>query len=883
MQQTALAFQAKHLLLVGLIFLVFLGSGFVFAFGLTYLAQATDQQAARLAVPSIACNQVTEIPEAECNALQTFYTATGGDGWSNRTGWAGTLTPCSWYGVTCAAGHVTRLALGGNNLTGNLPADLRRLAHLIELDLHINQVGGVIPKELAELTQLTELRLSDNQLSGSIPQELSTLPKIRSIKLDGNQLSGAIPPELGNSTSLVDLILNSNLLTGTIPATLGTPPNMEVLFLYDNQLSGPIPAALGNLSNLYALGLNLNRLTGAIPATLGNFTNLNRLSLANNQLSGTLPPELGKLSTLVRLDLNDNPLRGSLPLTLTNLISLTTFYFQNTELCVPQQAALVSWLESVANKNTSGQNCPLETPIATATATATSTPTTTPTATATVTPTPTLIPTATPTRPTSGDGDAYEADNACTEARPLATDGNSQTHTFHAVGDTDWVRFDAQATVRYRIDVQVPAESPADVDLELYPACGQLPNPSQNPIFSPNVRVDFKATQSGPIFLRLVNHTASVAGAQVAYQLSVHVLDENPPDRALIIVAGRLKAADPLQNNIHHVTGRVYQIFQQNGYDSNNIQYLATDANLPGYTAAATQENLRAAITSWAVQQLEPNGVLTLYLIDHGKPDIFFLDDLNGQHITPGDLDEWLAQLESQVPGVKINIIIEACQAGSFITLPASISRGNRLVITSTTADADAKASYEGAYFSDHFLTGLAQGSNVYVSFFEARRVAKQLFVLQEAWVDGDGDGQPNELEDTALAASRGFHYPGSFDDPWPPHIFSVQPPASLVNASGVISAVVRDDVKVRLVWGVVYPPYYTPPPSGQEMQREVLPTFLLADQGNNQFVGHYTGFTQAGLYRVVIHAEDNAGLTARPVVLEIDANSRIYLPVVAR
>lgn len=529
----------------------------------------------------------------------------------------------------------------------------------------------------------------------------------------------------------------------------------------------------------------------------------------------------------------------------------------------------------------SGQAHVHQAPTATPTNTPTATPTNTSTATSTATATPT--PTATPTTPATGEGDGYEADNTCAQAQTLVSDGSTQDHTFHTAGDTDWVRVETQAAVRYRVEVQVPADSPADVDLELHPACGQLPNPPQNPSFSPNIRLDFQAPQTGPIFLRLTNHTATVAGAHVTYQITVRVLDENPPDRALIIVAGRLKGSDRLQSNIHYVTGRIYALFQKNGYDSSNMQYLATDSTLPGYTGAASKENLRAAITTWAAQQLEPNGVLTLYLIDHGKPDLFFLDELNGQRVTPSELDEWLTQLESQVLGVKVNVIIEACQAGSFIALPASISRGNRLVVTSTTADADAKASYEGAYFSDHFLTGLAQGSNVYSSFFEARRVAKQIFALQEAWVDGDGDGQPNELEDAAAAASRGFNYPGTFDDPWPPHIFSGQGPTSLVNASGEIRADVRDDVKVRLVWGVVYPPDYVPPPAGQELQAEVLPTFLLADQGDNQFAGKYTGFTQAGVYRIIIHAEDNDGLAARPVVIEVDAGGRVYLPVVER
>ena len=88
-----------------------------------------------------------------------------------------------------------------------------------------------------------------------------------------------------------------------------------------------------------------------------------------------------------------------------------------------------------------------------------------------------------------------------------------------------------------------------------------------------------------------------------------------------------------------------------------------------------------------------------------------------------------------------------------------------------------------------------------------------------------------------------------------------------------------RDDVKVRQVWGVVYPPSYQPPPTSQELLPEVLPTFLFTDLGNNQFAGKYTGFTEPGVYRIIIQAEDNEGLKARPVVIEVNAGSGAFLP----
>ncbi|MCB0234581.1 MAG: Two component regulator three Y domain protein, partial [Anaerolineae bacterium] len=84
-----------------------------------------------------------------------------------------TTTPCSWYGVTCTAGHVTTLDLQDNNLTGSLPGQLSNLPNLQHLLLLRNELSGAIPTSLGSLTQLQELSLSQNKLTGSIPTQLA--------------------------------------------------------------------------------------------------------------------------------------------------------------------------------------------------------------------------------------------------------------------------------------------------------------------------------------------------------------------------------------------------------------------------------------------------------------------------------------------------------------------------------------------------------------------------------------------------------------------------------------------------------------------------------------------------------------------------------------
>ncbi len=269
------------------------------------------------------CSTQSSIPSSECDALVALYDSTAGYLWTDRTGWLTDPDPCTWYGVACAGGAVTTLALSANGLSGPLPEDVADLPSLTDLGLWNNQLSGPIPSELGSLANLTGLWLDDNQLSGPIPTELGNLANLTGLGLSRNQLSGPIPTELGNLTNLTGLSLQSNQLSGPIPTELGNLTNLTGLTLWSNQLSGSIPTELGSLANLTGLLLGDNELSGSIPTELGNLTNLTNLSIWSNQLSGSIPTELGNLINLTGLWLGDNQLSGSIPTVLENLTSLT--------------------------------------------------------------------------------------------------------------------------------------------------------------------------------------------------------------------------------------------------------------------------------------------------------------------------------------------------------------------------------------------------------------------------------------------------------------------------------------------------------------------------------------------------------------------------------
>lgn len=495
--------------------------------------------------------------------------------------------------------------------------------------------------------------------------------------------------------------------------------------------------------------------------------------------------------------------------------------------------------------------------------------------------------------------DIYENDNTCTQAQTIASNGVAQTHTFHQAGDEDWLRFEANANVPYRITVSVPAGSPADAMLVTRNHCDDAPVESYNQTFTPGVLTTITRTVTGTVYLQLSNVITTVAGPNVAYQVAVRPLEKSQGQHALILAAGGLANPDRLQANIDHVVTEVYHFYQSKGYSDDDIFFLTNQA-LPNRDATATLTNLQAAITDWAKSRLTGDQTLTLYLMDHGNPDKFYLDGSGQQELTPVLLNTWLDQLQTDLPDLKITIIIEACYSGSFISSDNSITKGkaNRLVLTSTNPQNVAYASSKGAYFSDFFLTSLQQGYTIPESFRIAYGVAHELFgrepmqQRQEPQLDANGNGVANEPADITLSTQFKAGYDEQAQPPnLEPYVEQAQLPASIVDQHGVIQAMVHDDQAVKRVWAVIKPPSYQPPASSAELVPEALPTIVLLEQSKTPsadgytatFAAEYPGFDELGLYQVAVYAEDDQGLVSKPKVIEVRSGHQFFLPLVRR
>jgi hypothetical protein len=274
--------------------------------------------------------EASALPAQERSALTNFYHAANGDSWTNKSGWLGAEgTECDWYGIHCVGGHVVRLSLENNGLSGSITPSLNQLSRLKTLILPSNNLTGEIPATLGQLSSIGLLKLEHNALVGAIPASLGALSELKHLSLDSNNLEGSIPHELGQLSQLLRLSLAHNHLVGQLPSELGALSELKYFRLNHNELTGTIPQSLGNLSQLTYLSLDSNQLTGVIPPELGQLSQLTSLALSDNKLSGNIPSTLGQLSQLNSLWLNTNNLRGSIPSELAQLSQLTGLWLGN--------------------------------------------------------------------------------------------------------------------------------------------------------------------------------------------------------------------------------------------------------------------------------------------------------------------------------------------------------------------------------------------------------------------------------------------------------------------------------------------------------------------------------------------------------------------------
>jgi len=743
-----------------------------------------------------------------------------------------------------------------NNLLSNIPSSIGNLTSLRELSLFNNKLSS-LPADIGNLTNLTRLSLSSNGLS-NLPTSFTNLITLNNLDVSNNRLAITdaelrafldekdpdwVASQSFTCTNVIEMphtecealvaiyALITNISESQLNAILSCAESRIIcndghitsLDLTGNDLSD-LPPEIGNFTNLTYLYLSENKLTELAPE-ISKLTNLAEFFISKNKLV-SLPDEIGNLINLKALYLDSNEL-VRLPASLTKLTNL----YKNTGLDVRNNALdnLSSDLEAFLDEKAFGwSNSQRRTPTITPTPSNTSThtpmpPTSTftpspthtpvPSDTPTYTPTPSNTPTHTPT-PTPAPADEYESDNECAGATSIGTDAQAQAHTFHTIADIDWATFTAATEGTYRVEVYVPSDSRADIDLAYFDVCESGSQEEWNQTFAPGVSLDIQAEADQQFYLKLYHVDSTIFGLDVNYELSVRRLPSEQPTGAVIILAGRGNGGDAGQDNINSAGTQFYELMQGKGVAREDILFLTTDSTIAGHNKEATAFNLNDGITQWAQERVSDQRALTLYLVGHGTQDLFYIDELKDESVSSDELSIWLSLLEQAVSDVEINVIIEASNSGSFIDqADGTISSPGRLIITSTDIDSDAYISRIGdeIVFSDALISRLWEGDHLAQAFRRSREYARTIFDYQTAWLDGNGNGIPDEEEDVAVAATRTFDFSSeSITNKWPPYIARIQPLSQIMDGISILIEV-RDDADVEAVWAVVYPPNYTP------------------------------------------------------------------------
>jgi len=118
--------------------------------------------------------------------------------------------------------------------------------------------------------------------------------------------------------------------------------------------------------------------------------------------------------------------------------------------------------------------------------------------------------------------DGYEVDNAYTSARLITTDGITQTHTIHAEGDQDWVKFNATVGVTHTL-MTANTGGHADTVLYLYGTDGSNLIDANDDYLGLgwSSRLDWLPTASGTYYAKVVHWDPYAYGCTTAYNLSV--------------------------------------------------------------------------------------------------------------------------------------------------------------------------------------------------------------------------------------------------------------------------------------------------------------------------------------------------------------------------
>lgn len=132
------------------------------------------------------------------------------------------------------------------------------------------------------------VQLGGNRLSGSIPAEIGTMMNFSMLHFGQNLFEGELPSEIGRLPLSV-LNVTRNMFSGQIPVQIGNLRCVQNLDFSYNNFSGEFPTSLNHLSELTKFNISYNPyISGSVPGT-GQLSTLDKWSFLGDPLL-RLPP-----------------------------------------------------------------------------------------------------------------------------------------------------------------------------------------------------------------------------------------------------------------------------------------------------------------------------------------------------------------------------------------------------------------------------------------------------------------------------------------------------------------------------------------------------------------------------------------------------------------
>jgi DNA-binding beta-propeller fold protein YncE len=334
--------------------------------------------------------------------------------------------------------------------------------------------------------------------------------------------------------------------------------------------------------------------------------------------------------------------------------------------------------------------------------------------------------------------------------------------------------------------------------------------------------------------------------------------------KAIIVAGDNEGLEEPINVNAKFV----YRTLFYQGFTKNTLKYFSAvdsqqddldengefdDMDEGSDDPKSIKERLKTAITEWASDV----DTLTLYLIDHGGKERFYLGD--DDPLTADELAQWLDSWQQKQPNGIITLVYEACHSGSFIP---KLQGDNRIIITSTDAETDAGLSADGALsFSGYFWSHIFYGRNI-----------EEAYGLAKGQTESNLLQQPQARMKVSNLRKRyignGTQVAGNA-----PVIHSS--PLIKINddntASFTVEVTDEDGDDIARVWAVVIHGHLLLEATGQPMT--ALPSCDLQpiEGQKGQFEAKQCRlFKREGHYEVSIYALDDTNNLSKPVTTEI-------------